>query len=515
MAEPEFVAPLKKAMAAHQQNDIAAARSGYENVLSMHPGQPDALYYLGVIEHAEGRLERAVSHMSESFNRAPRAEVGYNLSRVLTQLGKTAEVSRLLQAVLTIEPQHANAAFDLGLLLRNSNQQTEAIKIFRICLASPVHAAGAMMNIGLCHQDIGELDAAREWYIKSLDLRPDHAEAIAQIAFVTKFTHADDAHILRMKAALDAAKSDSDRCVLAFALGKALDDAKDHKQAFGYYEIGNAIKRQQAPFSLETTRNTLLAMLDFFRPDFLQHAATSSVAGSERMIFVLGMPRSGTSLIEQIIASHSEVYGVGELDTLQNLFRKEAGGRITDLAQATLDRMATQYLNEIGQQAPQNARYVVDKALQNSHFIPIIAQILPQAKFIYCKRNAMDNCVAIYRQNFIGHYPYAYDLSDTGAYYTLHETLINRFCEIMPSDRLYVAHYEALVDNPQEEIAKLLEFCKLDWQDGCMQFHKTDRAVKTASAAQVRSPIYRSSVNSWQRYGDKLHPLKHALGMDD
>lgn len=155
---------------------------------------------------------------------------------------------------------------------------------------------------------------------------------------------------------------------------------------------------------------------------------------------------------------------------------------------------------------------MVDKALNNNHCIPLMAQLFPRAKFIYCNRDAMDNCVAIYRQNFLGAYPYAYDLKEIGSYYKLNETLINRYREVVPDERFHTIDYEVLVDNPEEEIRKLLAFCELEWQDNCLHFHKADRAVKTASAAQVRKPIYRSSVNSWKRYGDNLQPLQKILG---
>jgi tetratricopeptide (TPR) repeat protein len=503
---------LKKGISLHSVNDLRGAKECYQQVLEAEPEQPEALYYMGVIDHAKGRTETAEKRITQSFKTRPRAEVGYNLSRIATQNGKPDKAMRVLQNVLRIAPKHVNAHYDLALLLRENSDYTGAIAAFEKTLGSPVHRAAATSNIGLCYQDIGDMDAARQYYSDAIAMQPDYARAWRQLAFVTTFTDAADPRITDMELAYHRATEDAARSDLAFSLGKAADDVKEYAKAFTYYTEGNRLKRKEFPdYATPTAQDNVAQLLEFFRPDYLQNAATSTISGSERMIFVLGMPRSGTTLVEQIVSSHSDVHGAGELDTLCHLLSGLSPDELATLDSAKLNHLSQRYLDDISRRTPPDAKKVLDKGLLNTRFVALIAQLLPHAKIIHCRRNAMDTCLSIFRNSFTGTYPFAYNLEETGEYYALYAQLMERFRSLMPAHMFYEIDYEALVAHQEDETRKLLDFCGLEWQEQCLRFHTTQRTVKTASALQVREPIYRSSVGAWERYGDAVKPLEHIL----
>jgi tetratricopeptide (TPR) repeat protein len=507
---------LRQAIEAHKQKDVIKAQSGYRQVLQIEPDQPDALYYLGLVEEGQGRAEDAIERLTRSFSIRHHTEVGVHLARMLAKRERTREAINVLQAVCKKDSGNAAAQFDLALQLRKDNQYGAAIKTFRKVLSFASHKMVATLYTGLCYQDIGDLKEAEKWYENCLKLAPNHHSPYYQLCFVRKFMDPADPFIAQLKSVYEQTAGANERSILAFALGKVMDDLKEYEQAFVYYQQANSLKRESFPFySTDQSRAMIFELLDVFDEGYLARSPKAKGVTGARMIFVFGLPRSGSTLTEQILSAHREVYGAGELDTFWRLVQTKIGARLSSPSQEVLDDIAAEYLRDIAQRAPKSASFVVDKGLKNVNYIPLLAQLFPKAKFVYCQRNPMDHCMSIYRQNFAGNYPYAYNLKEIGAYYRLHETLMGRFRAIVPRNQLYTIEYEALVSNQEEETRKLLDFCGLEWQEQCLHFHKAGRTVHTASAAQVRQPMYRSSVESWKRYGEGVAPLKEIFNIAD
>lgn len=507
---------LQQAINAHQQKNLLVAQQGYQQVLAIQPDQPEALYFLGLIEETQGRTLDAIERLKRSFSLRRHTEVGRHLARMLAKSEQVSEAVDVLQAVCKAAPSDVAARFDLALQLRADNKHNEAIKTLRKVLPSEAHKMAATLYTGLCYQDMGDLREAENWYERARALAPLHHSPYYQLCFVRKFKDSADPFIAQLKSVYEQTTGVNERSILGFALGKVMDDLKEYEQAFTYYQEANALKRQSYPSNaLDEARKDIIDRLAFFDEGYFAHMPKAQVAGSEQMIFVFGLPRSGSTLTEQILSAHSQVHGAGELDTFWRLVHMKIGSPLTPPSQEALDEIAMLYLQSLNRRKPKNAQFVVDKGLSNFKYAPLLAQAFPQAKLVYCQRSPMDHCISIYRQNLTGHYPYAYDLKEIGAYYRLHESLMSRYRAIIPADRLHTVEYEALVADQEAETRALLRFCGLEWEEQCMQFHKAKRRVNTASAAQVRQPIYRSSVESWRRYGESVSPLKAILNITD
>jgi hypothetical protein len=305
------------------------------------------------------------------------------------------------------------------------------------------------------------------------------------------------------------------RSAAHFSLGRLYDRAGDYNRAFVHFQAGNNLK--PSDFDRGEFTRFIDDLINTFDVDFMRNAPCAH-HGSRRPVFIVGMPRSGTSLVEQILASHPEVCGGGELEDIRHiafgagawLGSSHTYPRVVrELAAADCDTLAAGYLKKLAVLSPQ-ARCVTDKMPQNFLALGLIALLFPEARVIHCLRDPLDTCLSCYFHDFTGYHPYAYRLEGLGFYYRQYQRLMRHWRAVLPIPMLDVV-YEDLVADPEAGIRQLLAFCELDWDERCLRFYESERIVHTSSYQQVRRPIYKSSLGRWRHYAAHLEPLRRAL----
>ena len=304
---------------------------------------------------------------------------------------------------------------------------------------------------------------------------------------------------------------------ICFGLSKAFEDIKEYKKAFSFLSKANDLYRKEIKFSTKNSNNWFKAVKSVFSKEFCEISKDENSELGEGIIFILGMPRSGTSLVEQILSSHSKVFGAGELKNFRKSVDRvfvEADGKkfphnVDLYPKTSFLEVGREYENMISSLRG-DSPFFVDKMPYNFMYLPLIKLSLPKSKIVLTERNPIDNCLSIYKQKFgIGN-AYAYNQKELAEYYNSYKDIVNNWKEIF-KEQIFSLNYEQLINNQKEVTSNLLEFCNLDWEDACLEFHKTDRTNKTASSVQVRQPLYTSSVKLWENYKEQLSPLINAL----
>jgi tetratricopeptide (TPR) repeat protein len=445
------------------------------------------------------------------------AEAYSNLGNVLKEQEKLDEALACFQRALILKPDDALIHYNLGNTFKDQGKLDEAVASFQQALALKPDFGEAHHSLGLIFRELGKMDDAIACYRKALSLKPDYAKAYRNLSLMVKYTGVDD-DIQAMEYLYSKKKetSDTDRIDLGFALGKIFEDLGNYNRAFAYILEANRLKRKSYNYAIQDDHDLFKRIRKTFSPDFLASHHNSGFQ-DKTPIFILGMPRSGTSLVEQILASHPQVFGAGELAVLVNLTNnvctESAAAQfpecVLDLDMDVFARMGADYVAQIREYSNE-AEYITDKMPHNFLYIGLIRTILPAAKVIHCMRDPMDTCFSIFKTEFAGEHKYAYDMVELGQYYNLYRDLISHWEKLLPGF-MYTLRYEELVADQQEQTKSLLDFCNLPWDDACLTFHKTKRRVSTASLAQVRQPIYKDSVGLWKRYEKKLEPLRKAI----
>jgi len=445
-----------------------------------------------------------------------------NLGMVCAQTGRQDEAAKLFQQALAIDPRFPDARLHLAAIYEQAGKTEQAVVAYERLLSEfpKMHVARYLLANLLKAQ--GKLEQATEHYRKIHAQRPDYTQAHFTYSGIHKYRDAGDRQLAEMLElyAQDGLAAEG-RTQLAFALAKAFEDLRDFPRAFEYLKAGNDLRYAKYQYGIEGDQALFDNIIETFSKEALERLqAAGRMPGntSERPIFIVGMPRSGTTLVEQILSSHSDVFPGGELDYLYSLgarlFMGEENGykfRALDSYEPELfESMGQGYLEQIGRLNGQ-ARRVTDKMPLNFMMTGLIHLALPQAKIIHCVRDPRDICLSIYKQNFTTeNYRFAYDLRTVGQWCNLYRRLMRHWQQVLPG-KIYDIEYELLTHDPEAEIRKLLAACGLEWQDACLQFDKADSMVKTASFYQVRQPMYTSSVQLWQRYEPFLGPLLEEL----
>jgi tetratricopeptide (TPR) repeat protein len=408
-------------------------------------------------------------------------------------------------------PGHLPSLQQLGLALRECSRLQEALAVFQRATTLAPDDIEIHKCIAMTHVDLANIDVAIECWKRVLQLDPACSLAHLRLSHLRKSEH----DIPAMEQLYAKAEKNVDRINLAFGLGKALEDTGRYDQAFRYLLEGNQLKRKQFRYSLEEWQAFFEKLKSIFNAEFLRGFPGAGVL-DDTPIFILGMPRSGSSLVEQILASHPDVFGAGEVRTLPALCAEGAQRRslpFPDYFQQLRDSdwrdMGAQYLAALRAKNPIAPR-ITDKMPQNFRFVGAISIMLPRARIVHCQRNPLDNCWSMYKNLFAEGHPYAYDLQELGKFYSNYQSLMAHWNAVLPG-RIYNLSYEKLVGDPQAEIRGLLEFCELPFDQRCVDFHRNERAVNTMSAAQVKRPINADSIESWSFFRDHLEPLSREL----
>src|SRR5262245_15008965 len=499
------------------------AEARLRRAIELKPDYAEAHYNLGNALAEQGKLDEAVTLYRRSLALAPNVANGHNnLGTALERQGKLDEATAQFRRTLELEPGHASALYNLGNILKTKADYEGAIALYRKSLASRPGFADAWNNMGAALAEQGDLDAARDAYQKAVEVDPTRAAYHRNLANSKRFKP-DDPRLAPMEGLVRnlASVPERERIDLQFALGKAYADLKQHDRSFRHLLAGNALKRSQIAYNEAEALGYMQRIHTVFDPELLR--AKSGGGDSARApVFIVGMPRSGTTLIEQIIASHPQAVGAGELFDLDNVVQSlvSANGSlrfpevVVGMSGEELRQVGARYVAAVRAHAP-TAERIADKMPWNFHFAGLIHLALPNARIIHARRDPVDTCLSCFSILFDGDSNrYTYDLGELGRFYRGYDSLMTHWRTVLPPGVMIEVQYEEVVAHLEEQVRRIIAHCGLEWDDDCLAFHKTRRPVRTSSVAQVRQPIYQSSVGRWRPYREHLRPLLDELGID-
>jgi len=441
-----------------------------------------------------------------------------NLATICALSKRRGEAVGLWKQALAISPRFLEAQMNLADNLRQSGDIEQAIDFYRRIISDHSRVVAAKYLLANILKSQGKFSESAGLYQQVMAQQPDYTQAHFSYSSIHQYADKSDPHLsLMLEISQKPELKAENRIHLAFALAKAFENIGDYAQAFKYLKSGNELRYKAFNYQIESDRELIQSIIRNFNIDAMSRVQIAPET-SKKPIFIVGMPRSGTSLVEKILSSHSDVYGAGELDYIfalgSRLFLKESlnfqFGPLDTYPKQSFELFGKSYLESI-ELLDRRCRHLTDKMPFNMMMIGLIKIALPNAKIIHCVRDARDTCLSIYKQNFTtGNYRFAYDLKTVGQFYKQYQLLMKHWHHVMPNE-IYDVSYESLTHNPDIEIRRLLAACDLEWQDSCLNFDKSDGIVKTASAYQARQPMYTSSVNLWEKYEEYLHPLLDEL----
>jgi tetratricopeptide (TPR) repeat protein len=536
--------------------DVEGAINAYQDALTQRAIYPEVYNNLGTLLQQDRKLEDAEHALRKAIQQNPKYVEAHNsLAQLLYAQKKEVDALRVLgdalkfapkniqtltitgriqlrrgnfpaaeqgvRRALQEEPENAEALTLLGQVLHETDRYDEAIEVLDRALKSNPNNPEALNFYGVALKSVGKLDEARENILKALKLNDTMYGAYANLNDLVDFSSGVGEELFnRMEAIFESIPNEEAEPFLPlhFAYAKALDDRGQHEKALHHYITGGRMKRRQLDYKEEETFGFFDAIRAAFPPEIFQNRKFEGL-DDDRPVFIVGMPRSGSTLVEQILSSHPDVYGAGEVKYLSRALSQlrdrfpslpkypEMAGKITP---AQLDIVAKNYQAALSQGAG-DARKITDKLLTNYFFLGLINLLFPKAKVINTMRDPVDTCLSGVTKLFKDDMPHSYDLGELGRYYGKYRELMEYWDEVLPEGFLTTVQYEDVVADTEKEAKRLIEFLGLPWDPKCVDFHKSDRPVKTASVAQVRKPIYKTSVKRWKKYGDGLQALVDAI----
>ena len=465
----------------------------------------------------------AVAHYRRALALRPDyAEAHNNLGTVLMAQDRHAEALAHFRQAIAIQPGFADAHGSLGNALHALDRYDEAMAAYREALRLDPALAEAHAGIGAVLETLGQLPAARLAFERALSLAPTRGGFHLSLAGVKRFSAGDSQLAAMQSLAQDPAALVGDaRVPLHFALAKAYDDLGEHARAFQHWVEGNAGKRSEIDYDEAAALKLLARTATTFTSEQIRRQAGQGDA-SQLPVFIVGMPRSGTTLIEQILASHSKVFGAGEItdfNAAASSLLEETGDLpapfpelVADMTAAQFRRVGAHYVERLRARAPAALR-ITDKALGNFLFVGLIHLALPNARIIHARRDPVDTCLSCFSKLFGSALSFTYDLAELGRYYRAYDALMAHWRAVLPAGVMLEVQYEDLVADFDPQARRILNFCGLEWEQACRQFHMTPRPVKTASSSQVRAPLYGTAVGRSQPYRAMMSPLLDALGL--
>lgn len=471
--------------------------------------------------HRAGRFAEAVSLYERVILLGLDApQIHNNLGHALGALGKPESAVMALQRAIERKPDYAEALFNLGLELANLERFDEAEVRYRQAIKVGPRCAGAYNNLGILLKEKGRFTEAREAFERAISLEPTNFACYDNLAAVRPFV-AGDPYLSALESAVNhpSGLSIADQIHLNFALAKAYDGSDVRELAFRHLLQANRLMREQTAYDEADTLGRMVRLRELISRELIQ-ARQGRGEPSSVPVFIVGMTRSGTTLIEQILASHPQVFGAGELqlfDQLAGSIRKLMPGvpafpeMMLEMSQEHFRKLGTLYADRIGQRAPA-AKRVTDKMTVNFLFVGLIHLALPNATIIHAVRDPVDTCVSSFATHFTRGHEHTCDLAELGRYYRHYRELMTHWHDVLPPGRILDVRYEDLVADLEGVSRRIVSHCGLAWDARCLDFHRTERQICTASATQVRKPIYRDSVGRWRKYEAFLGPLFAELG---
>ena len=503
----------------HAAGRLEEAEPLCRQVLQREPRNVDALRMLGLIAAAAGDLDEAENLLRQALAEAPdHIAALFELGRVLKELERPDDAIDVYKTLIELQPDNPRAHYRLAGVLAPAALTEQSAAAYRRCLELDPRHPGAWLGLGHMLKTLGQQSEGIAAYRRCLAIEPEFGEAWFSMANLKTYRF-DDAEIAEMRQRLESdTVNETSRVNFLFALARAYEDRRDYATAWQYYEQGNARQRllvSYDPVLTETVNDDLIA---FFAADFFRsHAGVGNPDPSP--IFILGMPRSGSTLVEQIIASHSRVEGTSELPYIgrltKSLNRNRADGMrypevLNELEPRHFSRLGQNYLAMARMHRVEGTPHFIDKMPNNFPLVGFIHAILPNAKIIDARRHPLDACTGNLRQLYARGQAFSYDQTDIGEYYLQYQRMMDHWDQVLPGKVLHVQYEDVVADLPRQ-VERILNYLELPWEDACLDYHATQRAVRTASSEQVRQPIYTSGIGYWRHYEAQLEELREVL----
>jgi tetratricopeptide (TPR) repeat protein len=500
---------------------LAKAERLARDFLKQHPADVSAIRILADIGMKLGQFEDARLLLERCLELAPEFHLArHNYAVTLVRQQKLEAAYAEVQKLLAMEPDNPNVLVLKGTILVRMGNHAEALEIYECVLKNYPNQARAQMNYGHTLKTVGRLDDSIAAYRKCVELSPGVGEAYWSLANLKTFRFSD-ADIEQMRSQVTSEGGDpEDQAHIAFALGKALEDRGEYDESFRYYKRGNAIRRVNHRHNAKINVFNMARQIKTLDAAFFESRKGVGCPAPDP-IFIVGLPRAGSTLLEQILASHSQVEGTAELTDIITISRGLGGksrrnpaGKYPEI----LAELPPERFRELGESYLETTRiqrgdkpFFIDKMPNNFQHIGLIHLILPNAKIIDARRHPMACCFSGYKQLFARGQTFTYSLEDIGRYYRDYVILMDHWDRVLPG-RVLRVHYEDMVADTENQVRRLLDYCGLAFEEECLRFYETRRAIRTPSAEQVRQPIYTEGLEQWRHYEAHLGPLKEALG---
>lgn len=510
---------FSKLVAAFNQNDWPRVQQRSIQLLAAAPNDARVHFMAGVACMQSGQLPKALEHLLKATHLEPRrADYVAQYAKALAQIRRLREARLVADRAMTLAPNDAMTLDTLGMVYRQANALMQSANAFRRTVAlSPEHAI-AHLNLAYALNALGDTEGAEQELEACIRLEPRHWYAHLLLAQLQRQTVGHN-HIARMHELLERHGGDPGaQLLLNIALGKECDDLADYPTAFKHYTLGKAAGRRMRPYESARDEAVFDALIRAFPA-----AATETEAGdpTREPIFIIGMPRTGTTLLDRILSSHPDVRSAGELQNFPTTLQRASGCPTALLGEADLAartrhidwrQLGASYLASTRPVSGETPHFI-DKMPHNFLYAGFIARALPNAKIVCLRRDPLDTCLGNFRHLFeqtSGFYDYSFDLDDIGRYYIQFDRLMAHWRKVLPG-RIHEVQYESLVENPEAAARELLAFCELPWNDACLRPESNAAPVNTPNAWQVRTSIYRDAVEHWRHYEAQLRDLRWLL----
>jgi tetratricopeptide (TPR) repeat protein len=545
----DLMQAIKKAENLANKGKFAEADKICRDIIAVNDRFHPAFHLLGQLAAHANRNDIAVPMLRRAASLNPNnAQYQRDLAEVLLFSARVKNALDVIEHAVILEPQDPKAHFILGLTTMSLGLLDRAIEAYRTAIKLEPEFGAAHNNLGSLLERAGNLKEAKKAYAKAISIDPGNVQAQNNMASILIAEGNIKAAIIHLETAIKVApgyieahhnlstlktykKNDQhiiqlqslskhpsrltkeNQIRLEFILGKAASDIGNYDEAFMHYDRGNLLKRS----TFEYDENASRQLHKDIKKNFIT-VPLNNLRGKEAKspipIFIVGMPRSGSTLVEQILVSHDDISSVGEMTALNEIIKKHINdfpNGIKDLSNQDYENIGSAYIAAL-RDAGADTGFVIDKMLGNYRLLGIIGHAFPHAKIIHTTRNPMDSCVSIYTRLFLETLHYGYDLNELGNFYNFYSDLMEHWRKILPNDMFIDISYEEVVSDLKSASEKLINFIGLEWQENMLDFHKQGSTVRTASAEQVRKPIYKSSVERWRVYEKQLQPLKKILG---
>ena len=531
-----------------QQGHTPQCSSACDEIESIYPHHPDALHLRGLLAMQQGNIEQAFEQLQQAIDRAPsRADFLASLGNLQIQTGDTDAAIANYKQALNLDSNNIATHLGLAGALMAQDKHHEALELlerikkrkpgdasirmglFHACHALKRYDAGrshlqaiiardagyseAHYGLAILSLEQGDMEAARRHIQHTLEINPYHCDAWLVRVDLQHYKASDNDIEIMQQISQQCPEGSDAAMKMAFALAKAEDDLGHYDEAFSLLQKANAIRHQQNNFDTTAAIAGLDQIIQTCSSEIMNKYVETETLQHKPLLFIVGMPRSGTTLVEQILAAHPEVTALGENGFLQAAIHNVVGpslspAELNSLPNEQCAAIGASYVKRIEQEYGSDSFYC-DKTLSHINLIGLIHRALPQARFIHLQRHPLDTCLSIYKNNLQGiDYAYGFNLSELASYYAAYQRLMSHWNNVLPGGALYHMNYEQLVEHQESQTRTLLQACKLTWNESCMHFQQARHAVQTASAIQVRKPLSSRSIGLWHHYEQALRPLQ-------